>query len=61
MTPAKVKMVAFIFAESKQTKRINSPSHISELEALETLRNDGILTENEFQKQKAKILGNTDK
>ena len=34
-----------------------APSATTELERLAKLRNDGVLTEDEFQAQKAKILG----
>lgn len=46
--------------ESKQaqtkTKNSSKSSYINELKALATLRDDSIITEEEFQKQKAEIL-----
>jgi cytochrome c-type biogenesis protein CcmH/NrfG len=39
-------------------KETNTPAYIDELKALASLRDDGIITEEEFQKQKAEILAN---
>jgi len=51
---AKASMVAFRFVEQNETS--DTSSYISELRSLEALRDDGVITENEFQRQKAKIF-----
>ena len=56
MYPAKVTLVAFKYGEVKQKRNTDTTHYINELEALANLRDDGIITEVEFQKQKAKIL-----
>jgi len=53
---AKVSMVGFKFVEGRQNEDFNKHSYIDELKALAGLRDDGIITEDEFQIQKAKIL-----
>jgi len=42
--------------ESYDSNQSAHPSYIDELKALATLRDDGIITEDEFQKQKSEIL-----
>ena len=44
------------YEPSQQSAKSETPAYIDELQALATLRDDGIITEEEFQKQKAKIL-----
>jgi len=53
---AKVSMIAFKYVEAKQEKESDTPSYIDELKALAALKDEGIITEEEFQKQKAEIL-----
>jgi len=42
--------------EISDSNRFDRPHYTDELKALATLRDDGIITEEEFQKQKAEIL-----
>ena len=53
---AKASMVAFKYVEVEQNKESKQTSYVDELKALATLRDDGIITEDEFQRQKAEIL-----
>ena len=43
---------------SDDEEESETPAYIAELKALATLRDDGIISEAEFQKQKAEILAN---
>jgi len=43
-------------ATDTDQKKPETPTYLNELKALATLRDDGIISEAEFQKQKAKIL-----
>ena len=56
MALASVTMIAFKYVEAKQDMKPGAASYIEELQALATLRDDGIITEEEFEKQKAAIL-----
>jgi hypothetical protein len=55
-SPPKIDLRYLSESDDEDEEESEIPSYIAELKALAKLRDDGILTEDEFQKQKAKIL-----